>query len=153
MFSQKNNADWEYRTLLIIWTALFTSQLLLVLLLYVTRSEVFLFDQSQPFIGEHYIIVPLCIAFGLEELIVAYFRHSSYLKRSVQEQDPELVRAGLIIALAQCTSISLCGLFLAFAFNYSYFYFWFLIGILGSLFYFPKRADLAAAGHQPTGLV
>ena len=134
--------DWLYRTLLIIWIALFSSHFGFLFALYVINPDIFQLDCSQPFIGDHYVIVPLALLFIVEELIISFWRHSSYLKRSISEQNPELVQTALITSLANAACISLCGLFLGLIFSYTYFYIWLLVGLLASVYYFPRRSDL-----------
>lgn len=138
--------DWTYRNLLIIWTSMFSAHFLL-LLLFVMIPDEFHVDRSKPFIGEHYAIVPLAILVSLGELILSYFQHSSYLKKAISTQNPELVQLALIKACSNCLVISLIGVLLGWRFEYPYFYLWFLCGIFATIFYCPKRSDLAAAGH------
>ena len=146
-----NQVDWLYRTLMIIWAACLVSHFLFLILLYEVRPEVYQFGQAEPFLGDHYIIVIVAVIFGLEALMFSFFRHSKTLKRSVSEQDPELVKAALIIALSYCLSVSLWGAFLAFEFYYSYFYLWIFTGILATFYYFPRRTDLQAARYKIRG--
>ena len=148
MNSPKPGLVAQYQTLLIIWGALLMSQLLFVVMLVVTKPNLFRFDFSQSplepsaaMILGFAVAAVTCVAFSFA------FKRRLY-ERAVEEQSPAQVQSGLIIALALCEASSLFGLVLAFAFDYPYFFLWFALGILGMLLHFPKQSDLLAAGYK-----
>jgi hypothetical protein len=138
----------QYQTLVIIWAALLFSQVLFVVMLVVTKPNLFRFDFSQgplepsaPMILGFVVAALTCVAFSFA------FKRRLY-ERAAEAQDPAQVQSGLIIALALCEAASLFGLVLAFAFDYPYFFFWFVLGIIGMLLHFPRQTDLLAAGYK-----
>lgn len=128
-----------------IWAFTLGAQVMYLWMLYWIKSELFQYNPSEPFIGEHYIAVPLALLFMAEELLVSFFRRRHFLKAAVAQQDPELVQKGLIFTTANVLSISLCGWFLGWFLEYPYFYIWILVGILATIIYFPKRRHLENA--------
>lgn len=143
MIGTKNEADWEYRTLLIIWAASFSTPFLFALCLYFIQPNAFHFNHSQPFIGERYIVVPIAIGLSIWDLCFSYYRRNSYLKLANINKDTELVRTGLITATASTISIALYGFFLAWIFDYAYWYLWFVVSVFATTFHFPRRSTLA----------
>jgi hypothetical protein len=148
MRGQSNQADWPYITLLIIWVACLVAQPLFLIPLHDHNPDLFNFDYTKSFIGEHYIAIPLATIFALEELVTSYLRWSWTLGKSILDQNPELVRTALVLALCHGISISLCGIFLAWMFDYTYFYIWVMVGIFVNLFYFPRRSYIEAATYK-----
>jgi hypothetical protein len=155
MQNQKPNVEVQYKTLLIIWAALIMSQLLFLLLVFLTRPKLFQFDFTQPILGESStktgssgaLIIGFAIAAVTAVLFSFAFRRRLN-ERAVATQDTAQVQSGLIIALALCEASSLFGLTLAFAFEYQYFFLWIALGILGMVLHFPKRDELHAASYK-----
>ena len=137
--------NWEYRTLLLIWAGLLSVGPMLLLVIYLTQPAIFEFDRSQPFIGERYIIVPVAVLLTIWDLFFSYYRHKNYLRQSIADKNPELVRTALITACLNTVAISLYGFFLAWIFGYQYFFVWVLLGSAATIFYYPRRSALLAA--------
>lgn len=145
---KKPNLVAQYQTLAVLWGALLMSQLMFVVVLFFTKRELFEFRFDQPIEAQSgamilgfAVVAVTCVGFSF-----AFKRR--FVERAVEEQNPELVQTGLIIAIALCEAASLIGLSLAFAFDYQYFFAWFILGIAGTLFHFPKQNDLLAAGFR-----
>lgn len=145
---KKPNLVAQYQTLVVLWAALLMSQLMFVVLIFFTKRELFEFRFDQPpeaqsgaMILGFAVVALTCVGFSF-----AFKRR--FLERAVEEQKPELVQTGLIIAIALCEAASLIGLSLAFAFDYQYFFAWFILGIAGTALHFPKQNDLLAAGFK-----
>jgi F0F1-type ATP synthase membrane subunit c/vacuolar-type H+-ATPase subunit K len=144
----KPNLVAQYQTLLIVWAALLSTQVLFVVMLFFVKPNLFRFDFSQsPLEPSGAMILGFAVAAVTCVVLSFAFKRRLY-ERAVEAQDPAQVRSGLIIALALCEASSLFGLVLAFAFDYPYFYFWFILGIAGMLLHFPKQTDMLAAGYK-----
>lgn len=137
--------DSKYRELLLIWAGLVCLSPMLLFALYVTQPEIFGFDYQQPFVGDRYIIVSVAVLLTIWDLFFSYYRHKDYLRQSVADKNPDLVRTVLITACASTDSISIYGFLLAWMFEYQYFFVWVLVGFVATLFYFPRRSALMAA--------
>lgn len=138
----------QYQILLIIWAGLLISQLFFLVLVFMTKSELFSFEFSQHPLAPSW---PMIVAFAVAAAALFLFSFAykkRFIERAYAEKKPELVQNGFIIALALCEGCSLFGLCLAFAFDYQYFFFWFALGIVGIIAHFPKRKDLLAAGYK-----
>ena len=148
MNEPKPNLVAQYQSLVIIWAAILMSQIMFLVVLFVTKKELFEFRFDQPVTGQSgsmilgFAVVALtCVGFSF-----AFKRR--FFERAVEQQEPNLIQTGTIIALALCEASSLIGLCLAFAFDYQYFFAWFILGIAGILFHFPRQNDLLAAGYK-----
>ena len=148
MNEPKPNLVAQYQSLVIIWGAILMSQIMFLVVLFVTKKELFEFRFDQPVTGQSgsmilgFAVVALtCVGFSF-----AFKRR--FFERAVEQQEPNLIQTGTIIALALCEASSLIGLCLAFAFDYQYFFAWFILGIDGILFHFPRQNDLLAAGYK-----
>lgn len=145
MVDSAKQADWEYRTLLIIWAGLSEIPLTFLLVLYLTQAEIFVFDLSAPFVGDRYILIPFAVLLSVFDLCLAYRQHKRYLRQAIVDKDPELVRKALIFAGAKTVGLGVYGFFLAWIFDYPYFIFWIIVSFVATLCYFPRRSCLAAA--------
>ena len=125
MNEPKPNLVAQYQSLVVIWAAILTSQIMFLVVLFVTKKELFEFRFDQPVTGQSgsmilgFAVVALtCVGFSF-----AFKRR--FFERAVEQQEPNLIQTGTIIALALCEASSLIGLCLAFAFDYQYFFAWF----------------------------
>jgi hypothetical protein len=138
----------QYQSLIVIWAAILMSQLMLLVVLFFTRKELFEFRFDQPIIGQSAAMI---LGFAVAAITCVGFSFAfkrRFLERAIEQQDPGLVQSGTIIALALSEASSLIGLCLAFAFDYQYFFAWFALGIAAILFHFPRQNDLLAAGYK-----
>ena len=148
MPDSKPNLVQQYQSLVIIWAALLLSQVVFLVMLFFTKSELFQFRFDQPITGQSGAMI---LGFAVGALTCVGFSFAfkrRFFERAVAEQDRGLVQTGLIIALALCEASCLIGMCLAFAFDYQYFFAWFILGIAGMLFHFPRQNDLLAAGYK-----
>lgn len=153
--NDKPNIETQYMTLVIIWAALVMSQLLFVLVVYLTRPQLFGFEFTQPLLGEGSgasgstgaLIIGFAAAAVTAVLFSFAFKRRLY-ERAVAAQDPAQVQTGLVIALALSEASSLFGLTLAFAFDYQYFFIWIALGVIATILHFPKRDSLHAASYK-----
>lgn len=144
----KPNLVEQYQSLVIIWAAILMSQVMFIVVIFFTKKELVEFRFDQPLIGQSGSMI---LGFAVVALTCVGFSFAvkrRFFDRAVEQQDPKLIQAGTIIALALCEASSLIGLCLAFAFDYQYFFAWFILGIAGILFHFPRQTDLLAAGYK-----
>lgn len=145
--TQPNLAS-RYKTLIVLWAALLMSQFVLLLVVFVTKGELFRFDFSQPVYAPSW---PMILGFAVAAVtcfIFSFAFKKRFFQRAKEEQTPDLVQTGVIIACALCEASTLFGLALAFAFTYRYFFAWFALGIIGILLHFPRQSDLLSAGYK-----
>ena len=148
MNEAKPNLVAQYQTLVVLWAAILASQLMLIVVLFVTKKELFELRFSQPIEGQSgSMILGLAVA-AVTCVGFSFAFKRRFLERAVEQQEPKLVQTGLIIAVALCEAASLIGMSLAFAFDYQYFFAWFILGIAGTLLHFPRQSDLLAAGYK-----
>lgn len=138
----------QYQSLLLIWVSILVSQVLFLVVVFLTKRELFTIDLSTSVAGQSGAMV-LGFAFAAVTCFVLSFAFKRrFFERAAEQQDAALVRSGVIIALALCEAPSLIGFALAFAFDYPYFHPWFALGILGTLLHFPRQNDLLGAGYK-----
>lgn len=134
--------------MLVLWAALLTSQLLLILLVFMTRPKLFQFDFTQPIAGPSLAMTLGFAVAAVTAALLSFAFRKRLNERAAAEQNTAHVQTGLIIALALCESSTLFGLALAFAFEYQYFFLWIALGVIGMLLHFPRRESLIAASYR-----
>lgn len=146
---QNQTIEQQYRTLALIWFVLLFSQMMFLLVIYLSKPEVFRFDFSKSVLnGENTIFVAAFAILAITNLVISFVMKRRCFEQAIEKQETQYVRMGLIIACAFCESISLLGMVLAFAFEYQYFFLWFALGSLGIILHFPKRDSLIAASYK-----
>ncbi|NOT49153.1 MAG: hypothetical protein HOP17_15595 [Acidobacteria bacterium] len=152
MNSSEPRIEAQYKTLFVIWASFLMSQVMFVVIVFITRPKLFQFDFSQPLLGDGSAksgdTSALILGFAVAAVTAVGFSFAFRRRlneRAVAEQNPTHVQTGLIIALALCEASSLFGLALAFAFDYPYFFLWIALGIICIAMHFPKRTELRAA--------
>jgi hypothetical protein len=149
MENQKTNIEQIYRTLVVLWFALFISQFLFLVVIFFVKPELFRFDFSQPLLpGKFAIIVLVFLFVGITNLAISFFLKKKYLDQAVADQNIHFVQTALVTGCALCESVSLFGLMLAFVADYQYFFLWFILGIAAMIFHFPRRDNLIAASYK-----
>lgn len=148
MQNQNTNVEQRYRVLTIIWFALLASQILLLIVIFFAKPEVFRFDFSESLLGKNALMTGLFALLAISNLMMAFVFSRKYINQAIAERNPNLVQTAMIIGCALCEGISLFGLVMAFAFSYQYFFLWFALGILGTILHFPKRDNLIAASYR-----
>ncbi|MDI1242457.1 MAG: hypothetical protein PSX80_11095 [bacterium] len=149
MNEPKPNLVAQYQTLVVLWAAILMSQLMLLLVLFFTKKELFEFRFDQPIGGQSGAMI---LGFAVTAITCVGFSFAfkrRFFERAIEQQEPKLVQSGQIIAIALCEAASLIGMSLAFAFDYQYFFAWFILGIAGTLLHFPRQSNLLAAGYKP----
>ena len=145
---QSQDAEQLHRTSVVLWFSLLSAQILFLVVVFVTKRELFNFDAAQPILSDEPVVPVIFAMLALMNLALSFFLKSQSVKRAHDERNPRHLQSGTIIACAFCESISIMGLVLAFAFNYQYFFAWFALGVFGILLHFPRKNDFLAAGFK-----
>jgi hypothetical protein len=145
---QNSNVEQNYKTLLVIWAALLFSQIMLLVVVFFAKPEVFRFDFTKPLLGENAVLIIAFAFVAVANLALSFVMKKRAFQQAVEKQQIAYVQTGLILAYAFCEATSLLGMVLAFAFSYQYFFAWFALGILGIILHFPRRDDVVAAGYK-----
>ncbi len=148
MKNEKINTEQFYRTLAIIWFALFVSQFLFLLVIFFVKPELFRFDFSQPLLGKYAPVIIIFAFAAILNIAISFFLKKKYLNQAVGEQNVHFVQTALIVGCAMCELVSLFGLMLALVADYQYFFLWFILGIGATIFHFPRRDNVIAANHK-----
>lgn len=138
----------EYKTLVVIWFALLTSQVLFLLLVYFVKPELFVLDASRSLLADQPLITLVFAALALVFVILSFVLSRQHMRRAIQDQDAGCVQTGLVLGCALSEVPSLLGLVLAFAFDHPYFYLWIALGAFGILLHFPRKGNLDAATYK-----
>ena len=136
----------KYETLVTLWFALLTSQVLFVVLVYFIKPGLLTFDFSRSFFGDSPLVTFVFAAIAIVFFILSFVLSRQHMRRAERDQDAGCVQTGLVLGCALAEVPSLLGLVLAFAFDHPYFYLWIVLGIIGVLAHFPRRGNLIAAG-------
>lgn len=144
----KMNVEQMYRTLAILWFALFISQVLFLVVIFLTKPELFRFDFSKSLLDKNAIIIIIFALAAILNIAISFFLKKKYLNQAVADRNIHFVQTALIVGCALCESVSLFGMMLAFVADYQYFFLWFILGIGATIFHFPRRDNLIAAGHK-----
>jgi hypothetical protein len=148
MKNPMSNVKVKYETLVVIWASLLVSQVLFLVMVYFVKPELYSFDFSSPVLGKHSIVTVLFAAAAVAVFILSFVLRNQHMRRAVIDQNTGCVQTGLVLGCALSEISSLLGLVLAFVFDYPYFFLWIALGILGVLFHFPRRDNLAAASYK-----
>ncbi len=142
------NIEQSYRTLAIIWFALLFSQVMFLVVIFLSKPDLFKFDSDKPVLGENASIVIAFAFLAITNFALSFVMKKRSFEQAVAEQKIAYVQTGLILACAFCEAISLLGIVLAFAFSYQYFFVWFAVGLLGIILHFPRRDTVIAASYK-----
>lgn len=149
MQQENPNVEQSYRTMTILWFALLSSQFLFLVVLFITKPELFKFDFMKPLLdGENSVLVIALGAVGIVTFLLSFVLRAQLIKQAIAAQNIGMVQSALIIGCALCEATTLFGLVLAFVFTYQYFFLWFALGILGIILHFPRRDNLIAASYR-----
>ena len=134
-----------YRTNVFIWAGILMSQIIFLLVLYFTKPELFRLNSAVNSNTVNSPVIYLLAFFGLATFALSFVLKARFLKFAIENKAAGLVQTAYILASALCEATALFGLVAAFAFNFWLFFAWFLVGIIGILFHFPRRAAFQAA--------
>lgn len=148
-----------YRTNFTGWAAMLMTQLLLLIVLYFVKPQVFGFSSLAPSTTANAAAIAsetsisnlpiiILIVLGLTTFVLSFVIRTRLLRYAIDNKDIKLVQSAQIAAYALGGATSLLGLIAAFAFDFKYFFVWFIAGILGILLHFPRKNDFAAAAFK-----
>ena len=133
----------RYRTMRILWAALFAAVLLYALLGFIIHPPAETVTG-----GEGTTLLAALFAAGISLVIVSFFVKKAFLARAAAEQRVELVQTGYIVALTLCDGAALLGLLALFITLHTYSYLLFAVGAAGMLLHHPRREHLLAASYK-----
>lgn len=140
-----------YRTNLILWAAMLMAQIMLLVMLFFTKKELFNFNVfAEPVTVKP--IIGIFAVLGMLTFALSFILKNRFLRLAVKNQTIGMAQTGQILAYALCEGTSLLGVAVAFAFGFPYFFLWFVVGILGILIHFPRRDNFIAAGFKGINL-
>lgn len=140
----------SYQTLVTLWFAMLSSQVIFVVMVYFIKPELFVFDESRSVFDEMPLVTVVFALIAIVFFILSFVLRGQHMRRAVQDQDAGCVQTGLLLGCALSEIPSLLGLVLAFAFDHPYFYLWIALGALGVLMHFPRKGSLDAATYKPS---
>ncbi len=138
----------RYKMLVILWAALLMSQFALLIFVFVVKPELFRFDFSQPIYGPSAAMILGFAVAAVTCFIFSFAFKKRFFQRAEEEQNPDHIQTGTVIACALCEASTMFGLALALAFSYQYFFAWFALGTIGILLHFPRQTDLLRASYR-----
>ena len=138
----------EYQTLVVLWLALLTSQVLFFFLVWFIKPNIFVYETPPSFFGDMPLVILVFSASAVAFLLLSFVLSRQHIQRAVRDQDATCVQTGLVLGCVLSEIPSLLGLVLAFAFDYPYFYLWIALGTLGMLLHFPRKGNLDAATYK-----
>ena len=118
---QNQTIEQQYRTLKLIWFVLLFSQTMFLLVIFLSKPDIFQIDLSKPVSGgENSMFVIVFAILAITNLTISFVLEKRCVSQAIEKQDGQYVRLGLILGCAFCESISLLGMVLAFAFLYQF---------------------------------
>lgn len=143
----KPNIEVLHKNMAIIWLALFSSQVIFLIVSFVVKPELLRFDLGAPVLGGEPVVIAIFGFLALTLIAASFVMKSNFNNRAVTEQQPALVQTGMIVACAMCEAASLFGLVLAFSYSYQYFFAFIAAAMAGMAFHFPSRTSLMNASY------
>lgn len=139
----------RYQTMIILWFALLMS-----IGMYFFVS-VFAGPEIQPESGNprSSILTVVLTALGTFLVIVSFAVKQKLLRRSVDQQDVNLVQKALVVACAICEATALFGVIERFTGGNRDYYLLFILAAAGIALHFPKRSQLEAASYKQRSIV
>jgi NADH:ubiquinone oxidoreductase subunit 2 (subunit N) len=136
--------DLRYRTMLILWFALFASIGLYFLVTLFKGPEI----RNDPNIVPNTTFTVVVTIVGTLFVLLSFVVKRKLLQRSVERQEVALVQQALIVACAMCEVSAMLGLLERFLFDSHEYYLLFLIAAIGMALHFPRREQLLSATYK-----
>lgn len=144
----KFKPDAQLRLMRILWVAFLITIGLFVLVTYFVRP-------SGDFISERRqdipVLLPVLAALAVSLVAGSFVLKSVFYKRAAEQQKPDVLQTGFVLALALCESAVLFGLVGLFLTWNDYAYGLFAVGALGEALHFPRREQILSAYYKPVG--
>ena len=138
--NQQATLDMRYRTMVILWFALFLSIPMFFLL-------TVLIPRSEEVAGNKFLNF-LLAGVATFAVVVSYFIKKRFLERSVTEQNIALVQTGMIIAASLTEVAAILGMLDYLLTGNRGYYLLMIIAVVGSLLNFPRRRHLLEASYK-----
>ena len=140
----KAGPDVFLRTMRILWGSFLVCVGLFVLVTRLTRPADMPAEVSRGIDPLLYVLGAL----ALMGVAASFYLKGIFYRRGVEQQQPLLVQAGFILAMAFCEAGVLMGLVGVFATRNDAYYLLFALGALGMLLHFPRREQVEAAFYK-----
>ena len=138
----------EYNTLVILWFAMLSSQVIFLVLVYFIKPHLFAFDESRSVFDEMPLVTVAFAGIAIVFFILSFLLSRQHIQRAIRDGDTGCVQTGLVLGCALSEISSILGLILAFLLDHPYFYLWIALGTLGILMHFPRKGNLDAARYK-----
>jgi F0F1-type ATP synthase membrane subunit c/vacuolar-type H+-ATPase subunit K len=145
---QQLNRETAQQTMLVTWAAILMSQVFFVGIVYFIKPELFTLDAYRPLLGDDPMMVAMLGVLAVSAVIAGRFMHSSFLKRSVDQQNLMLVQTATIVGSALSEAASLLGLVAAFVADHSFFWVFVVLGVIGTLLSYPSKRAIQDASFR-----
>lgn len=139
--TMQRTPEQNYQVLFIIWAVLLFSQVTLLLVIYLTKPELFKLDLSQPLLGPNPAIVGMFFLLAPFNLGLSFLLKKRAYQEALDKKSFAYAQTGMVIGCALCETVSLLGVVLAFMIGYRYFFVFLALGFAGILLHFPRRQD------------
>ena len=133
------------RTMRILWVMFLITIGLFFLVAYLGRPEADAEVEGVP------PLLYVLGALGLASIAASFVLKSNFYRRAAEQQSPQKLQEGFIVALVLCEMCVLFGLVGLFSTQCDYAYALFALGALGELLHFPRREQLLSAYYKPAG--
>ena len=140
---QAGKLEARYRIQLIVWLALISN---VGMLLLITKMI-----EAPPARADNMMLVWVLLAVGVFAFGLSLIIKHKFLSQAIDQQRPEMVQTGLIVALALCEVSALLGLVVFFVAGTNYYYIFFIISVLGMFLHMPRHEHLRAAAFKDGG--
>ena len=140
----KPTIDVRYRTMLILWFALFMSIVIYFAVAVFFAPQISNASEVPP----STLFTIVLTAVGTLFVLLSFVVKRKLLQRSVDRQEHALVQQALIAACAMCEVSALLGLVERFVTDNRGYYLLFLISAIGIALHFPRREHLLAANYK-----
>lgn len=136
---QQANLEKLYRTMVILWFALFGSIVMFLFLAVLIAPET-----ERP----NTVMTIAFMTIGALAVIASYIVKQRFLEQAVEKQNVTLIQTGTIIAAALSEVAAMFGLMDRLITGSNFFYVFFIIAVIGSVLNFPRRDHLLAASYK-----
>jgi Na+/glutamate symporter len=131
----------RYRTLMIIWGAIFMN----VVFLFVLANFI---GPEQSRLPENSVLDFTLGAVAACVTILSVFFRRRMTQRALEQRRPQSVSGAYIVAFAMCELAALLGLMIRFTTNETKYYLLFILAIVGLLLNMPQRDDVTQSSGQ-----
>jgi TRAP-type uncharacterized transport system fused permease subunit len=139
----------RYQTMIILWFALLMSIGMYFFVSVFAGAEI----QPESANPRSSVLTVVLTALGTFLVIVSFAVKQKLLRRSVDQQDVNLVQKALVVACVICEATALLGVIERFTVGNRDYYLLFILAAAGIALHFPKRSQLEAASYKQRSIV